>query len=380
MNCRATKRGFKMASLSITSFTKHIDKLRILLANHPLDVISINETRLDKGILNSEIYIPRYEIVPRDRNRNGGSVCFYIKRAINYSLRTDLHINILENLCLEMRKPNSKPFVIVTWYRSPNSPNEVFSSLENLIGRLDSENVEFYLMGDMNWNTASMSDTNYLLLSDITNLRGLHQLINEPTRVTDTTSTLIDLIYTNYPDKVVCSGVCHVSISDHSLVNAYRKLSIAAVFKRHNTINYRTFKNFNRDHFRNDIASQNWDVLDNFQDPDDMWREWKIKFLNAVNTHTPLRTKRVRSKGFPWITSELKKRMHERDIMKLKAIRLKNRQDWGEFKRLRNKVNCKIKIATETYYKQSFSEHKNDSRRTWQTINELHLAKVTLPL
>ena len=38
------------------------------------------------------------------------------------------------------------------------------------------------------------------------------------------------------------------------------------------------------------IASQNWDVLDNFQDPKDMWREWKVKFLN-VNTHTPLRTK-----------------------------------------------------------------------------------------
>ena len=71
MNCRATKRGFKMASLKITSLTKHIDKLRILLANHLLDVISINETTLDKGILNSEIYVPKYEIVRRDRNRNG---------------------------------------------------------------------------------------------------------------------------------------------------------------------------------------------------------------------------------------------------------------------------------------------------------------------
>ena len=38
---------------------------------------------------------------------------------------------------------------------------------------------------------------------------------------------LIDLIYTNYPDKVDYSGVCNVSISDHSLVFAYRKLSIA---------------------------------------------------------------------------------------------------------------------------------------------------------
>ena len=95
-----------------------------------------------------------------------------------------------------------------------------------------------------------------------------------------------------------------------------------------------------------------------------MWHKWKIKFLNVVNTHTLLRRKRVRSKRTPWITSELKKRMHERDIMKLKAIRSKNPQDWGEFKRLRNKGNSNNKIAKESYYKQSFTENKNDSRRT----------------
>ena len=95
-NFLPTKRSFKMASLNITSLTKHIDELRILLANCPLDVISINETRLEQGVLNYEIYIPGYEIVPRDRNRNGGGVCFYIKTSINYSVRTDLNINNLE--------------------------------------------------------------------------------------------------------------------------------------------------------------------------------------------------------------------------------------------------------------------------------------------
>ena len=291
-----------MPSLDTISLTKHIDELRILLANYPLDVISINETRLDEGILNSDIYIPGYEIVRRDRKRNGGGVCFYIKTAINYSVRSDLNINNLENLCLESRKPNSKPFVVVTWYRPPNSPNEVFISIENLIGQLDSENVEFCLVGDMNCNMASMSDTNSRLLSDVTDLYGLHQLINEPTRVTDATSTLIDLIYTNYPDKVVCSGVCHVSISDHSLIFAYRKLSVGALSKRHNTIAYKSLENFNLNRFRRDIASQNSDVLDNFQDRNDMWREWKIKFLNVVDTHAPVRKKRVRSKRSPWIT------------------------------------------------------------------------------
>ena len=93
-NFLPTKRGFKMASLNVTSLTKHIDELRILLANYPLDVLSINETRLDEGILNSEICIPGYEIVRRGRNKNGGGVCFYIKTAITYSVRTDLNINI----------------------------------------------------------------------------------------------------------------------------------------------------------------------------------------------------------------------------------------------------------------------------------------------
>ena len=97
-----------MAFLNITSLTKHIDELRILLANYPLD----------EGILNSEIYIPGYEIVRRDRKRKSGGVCFYIQTAINYSVPTDLHINNLENFCLEIGKPNSKPFVTVTWYRS----------------------------------------------------------------------------------------------------------------------------------------------------------------------------------------------------------------------------------------------------------------------
>ena len=98
-----------------------------------------------------------------------------------------------------------------------------------------------------------------------------------------------------------------------------------------------------------------------------MWCEWKIKFLSVVDTHASVRTKRVHSKRSPWITSNLRKPVHDRDVIKLKAIRSKNPHDWAEFKRLCNKVNGDIKIAKESYY----NVHKNDPRRTWQTINEL---------
>ena len=52
------------------------------------------------------------------------------------------------------------------------------------------------------------------------------QLIKEATRVTMTTSSLIDHIVTNTPEKISDSGVIHTGISDHSSVFAIRKISV----------------------------------------------------------------------------------------------------------------------------------------------------------
>ena len=82
------------------------------------------------------------------------------------------------------------------------------------------------------------------MLTSIADLYCLQQLISDPTRISESSSTLIDLIYTNSPDRVVCSGVSHVSISDHSMVYAYRKISIGLVDKGHRTVTYRRFKDF----------------------------------------------------------------------------------------------------------------------------------------
>ena len=119
---------------------------------------------------------------------------------------------------------------------------------------------------------------------------GLQQLINEHTRITKT--TLIDLIYTNYPDRVVCSGVSHCGISDHSLIYVYRKLSLNTVSsKENNYVTYRNFKKFNRENFRSDISSQDWNYnLSNIQYPNLMRAEWKSKFLTIADKHAPIRT------------------------------------------------------------------------------------------
>ena len=81
-------------------------------------------------------------------------------------------------------------------------------------------------MGNLNCNLQSPTlDHNSTLLHNITNLFNLHQLIDEPTRITESSSSLFDVIFTNMPDRIVCSGVSHIGIRDHSLVYAFRKLS-----------------------------------------------------------------------------------------------------------------------------------------------------------
>ena len=208
-----------MDSVIITTLLKHIDELRIFLNDQNIDVLAINETRLNESISDQDVKVQGYDIVRCDRSTNGrfgGGVCFYIRSKINYSVRTDLDSQPLELISIEIRQHNSKPFVTTSWYRPQNSPHELFAHVNTLLRKLDSENLEQFLEGDLNCDLQSKDNVNVKALLNITDVYGLEQLINEPTRIMPTTSALVDLIFTNQPEDVYCSGVSHVAISDHS--------------------------------------------------------------------------------------------------------------------------------------------------------------------
>ena len=63
--------------------------------------------------------------------------------------------------------------------------------------------------------------------------------------------------------------------------------------------------------------------------------------------------------------------MYDRDILKIKACKSNDPNDWTQFKKLRNIVNSEISLAKQAYYQNSFNQYTGDSRETWQTINEL---------
>lgn len=74
LNSIPNERGFKMAFLNIA---KKNDEIRYSMSNKLIDLIAFNETRLDSSITNGMIHLNDYDIIRKDRSRNGGGVCIY---------------------------------------------------------------------------------------------------------------------------------------------------------------------------------------------------------------------------------------------------------------------------------------------------------------
>ena len=108
--------GFKLASSKIASLLKHINELRVLLSDNPLDILSINETRLDDSVGDDEVYIPGYDIIGHNCEHNsrfGGGVCIYVQPNVNFSLRPDQVIYILKMYALRFVNLDLNPFLLL---------------------------------------------------------------------------------------------------------------------------------------------------------------------------------------------------------------------------------------------------------------------------
>ena len=165
--------------LNINSLIAHIDQLRIFIHSlrSNIDVLAINETKLDSSIANNEISIPGYDVVRRNRQhhgRNGGGVCLYVKSNLNFKIRDDLANKDLELIFVQISNPRSRPFLVGTWYRPPSSALHLFPLFQEIIDKIDTENSELYLLGDLNCDLLSQTPhANTLELLDIFDIYNL---------------------------------------------------------------------------------------------------------------------------------------------------------------------------------------------------------------
>ena len=171
---------------------------------------------------------------------------------------------------------NFQKILVASIYRHPSSDTVLFvESLNNKIVDLDILNYNAYLLGDFNTNISmnrrSSDAQNYLYMLAS---NSMCPIITQPTRVADTSSTIIDHIITNCTSHSILPGIIKGDLTDHYPV--FCSINHPIEIKLSNKYFYRFMKNFNSKTFVSDL-SNNLDPF-NFSAPISDIRELSAAF------------------------------------------------------------------------------------------------------
>ncbi|KAG5887789.1 hypothetical protein JTB14_024004 [Gonioctena quinquepunctata] len=153
----------------------------------------------------------------------GGGVCLYIKSNYKYSIiQTSQSI---EQLWIRLIIGN-KSFAVGVTYNPPNSDQALFlDHFENTVSQISPSNDTLICLGDFNTDLMEYDTRPAIDISNVFEGVGLYQLIENPTRITDHTTSLIDFILISDLSLVNnCGPMTVPDVSDHELI--YCKLNI----------------------------------------------------------------------------------------------------------------------------------------------------------
>lgn len=200
LNLGIKTKGLVITHLNIRSLMGKLDevKLMVLTNTKTIDVLTLSETWLNASISDAEINLCGYISVRKNRfgDKRGGGTLIYIRDGLPFRIRDDLNSDETECLWIEINRTKSKPVIIGCAYRAPDFDLAAFISyLENISPYIGFRSSDVILLGDFNvdFSRDRRSPAKRKLLDFIRSL-DCSQLLDKPTRITDSSKSLIDLI------------------------------------------------------------------------------------------------------------------------------------------------------------------------------------------
>ena len=83
-------------------------------------------------------------------------------------------------------------------------------------------------------------------------------------------------------------------LSDHYVVFCNRKTQSKISKNIHQTITYRSFKNFGVNKFLNNLNSVPWEIIEQLDEVDDMVSIWSTLLLEELDRHAPIKSHRIK--------------------------------------------------------------------------------------
>ena len=377
-----TDMGLRVGHLNICSLPNKISELKVLFHKFSPHILGISETKIkfekteqETKITHETLCVSGYSLFRRDQRDYSKSLhtgmAVYVHNSIIKQIkrRADLETGPIECMWLEFKKDHVQSELIGNIYRNPKSePSVWMDDFITLMDTIDTNHKNVTMLGDFNLDLQKIPEPSwYLKWKTTMTLFNLKQLVNEYTRITPTSATLIDHVYTNNVNMVTNVEVKPFGRSDHKSIFCSLSYKVPKPKKNeHTSITYRCLKKFVVHDFFSDLNTAPFHSIYNESNADIAFDLFLALFYSIINKHAPLRQKRVKHQTLPsWMTQDLIEAMEVRNS--LEQILGKGHPD---YKKQRNKVSQLNEKAKNNRYTSTI-EKDNSITNLWRAMNEV---------
>lgn len=370
------------------------DIFESLVVSNKYDILSFTETWLSSYISSQDITLQGYQLPFRtDRSSRGGGSMIYVSSQIPAVRCPELELGPCECTWVELT-PNNKKIYLGVYYRPPGQTSEEQEEfLESFQASLDlvfmKDPYSVICTGDFNdrclsWEESHSNSELGNKLRDLVSGNNLFQLVNEPTRITELHSSLLDLIITDTPGLFSHWGVNDsLCISDHILVYGVLSLTAPRVQSKPRFVWHYNRADF--DSINAELNSIDWEHSFAELTDVDLATDFLINNVKAASfRHIPYRKICMNVKDKPWMTSYIKHLIRLRN----RSSKVYNRKATVHNKTVRNiyrsMVKEEIKLAKVNHYNRQakmLEDCNCNPKRYWSVVKTLLGNKVqaTIP-
>ena len=151
----------------------------------------------------------------------------------------------------------------------------------------------------------------------------MKEIIQEPTRITSTTSSLREHTLTNAGWEISQKGVIDVRLSDHQLIYCTRKI-LRTKANMHNQIRVRSLKKYTPELLIKELKKINFPKCNIFSNVNIAYLDLMEKILSVVNKIAPFKDLRIKDNTQDWFDDEVAKaiKLREKRLKQFKSTKL----------------------------------------------------------
>lgn len=357
----------KIGCLNVRSLVPSFANLVEVILSESFDIFCVVETWLHNGIDNNLLHINDFTLFRCDRGSRGGGLCAFVKNIFNISIiSTPKNI---EQLWLNINLKNEKIALGIV-YKPPTLDSQIFfNEMEDTLSLIAPTVDDIICLGDFNINVLNLHNAAVDNLFSLLDEFKLKQIIDTPTRITDKTTSLIDLILVLNYERIMDKGVIENQMSDHLIT--FCLLETANKLNEPRMVTYRNFKNFDYNSFELDLFSIPWYSIFDMNNSDDKVLFLTSNIIQLVDRHAPLITSRFTKPPAPWLTDNIRLMISLKEKALKKYKTTKSVIHLQYYKDLRNFTNQSIKREKKAYFE--YKIKNSSSKEKWQFFKHNNL-------